>query len=286
MDNRYDFVYLVDVRNGNPNGDPDAGNAPRMNPDTSIGLISDVCIKRKLRNYVQTIKAGEKGYGIYVSEGAVLNAQHELAWDALHPNVDDNQVKTIRRDSAEIAELSNWMRANFFDIRTFGAVMSTGDKPSGQVRGAVQFGFAESIEPITPLEVSITRMAVTTEADAARQGANRTMGRKHIVPYALYRAHGFIQPSEGFTQDDLDLVWTALRNMWDLDRSAARGEMSARRLIAFKHGNRYGNARAADLFDRVTVARASEGTARSYADYNVAVNADEMPSGVELLDLI
>ena len=239
IDHRFDFVLLFDVLNGNPNGDPDAGNSPRIDPETGHGLVSDVCLKRKIRNYIclakNDSKGPEKGYDIYVKEKAILNLQHQRAYDALGLKSDEKGAKAS--DNADKARA--WMCQTFFDVRMFGAVMSTGVN-CGQVRGPVQFAFARSVDTIAALEQSITRMAVTTEREAAAQeGGNRTMGRKEIVPYALYVAHGFISPhfaaDTGFSKDDLDLLWQALKMMFEHDRSAARGEMATRELIVFEH---------------------------------------------------
>jgi CRISPR-associated protein Csd2 len=304
--NRYDFVFFFDVTNGNPNGDPDAGNLPRVDPETNCGLVSDVCLKRKVRNYVALAKDQAAGHEIYVSERAILNLQNKKAWDAVMPEVTKaEELKKLPKDETKARELTAWMCANFFDVRTFGAVMSTGVN-CGQVRGPVQFTFARSVEPIMPLEISITRMAATTEKDAEEKGDIRTMGRKHIVPYGLYRAHGFISAplaqgskGTGFSEDDLALLWEALGNMFDHDRSAARGEMSKRRLVVFKHENRMGNAPAHSLFDRVTVERVYNGEAlpvgdqrthnyppaRAFGDYAVNVESANLPAGVEILDL-
>ena len=308
LQNRYDFVFFFDVQNGNPNGDPDAGNLPRMDPETSQGLVSDVSIKRKIRNYVTDAKGGELGQAIYVRENSILNEQHRLAYQVVRK--DDKKVVDAKKLSpqtdAEAADLRAWMCANFFDVRTFGAVMSTGIN-CGQVRGPLQFAFGRSIEPIMPLEISITRMAATNEAEKKKQNEgedgrsdNRTMGRKHIVPYGLYRVHGFVNAKlaeqTGFTEEDLALVWKALSDMYDLDRSAARGEMSARRLIAFKHDSTLGNAQAHKLFDRITVNRVLEGSsvpvgdkrmhnwppARAFTDYAVMIDEADMPSGVTI----
>ena len=306
--NRYDFVYLFDVTDGNPNGDPDAGNLPRLDPETNQGLVSDVCLKRKIRNYVGMTKSDAPGHEIFVAERAILERQQKRAWDAVLPEASDKEREKLPREEQKARELSRWMCANFYDVRTFGAVMSTKGANCGQVRGPVQFTFARSIEPILPLEISITRMAATTEADAESKGDIRTMGRKHIVPYGLYRAHGYVSASlagderkgTGFSEDDLDLLWTALEQMFDHDRSAARGEMAARRLILFKHGSPLGNAAAHRLFERVAVKRVCDGEeyepgerrahnlppARAYADYVVHVDAGNLPSGVEIVDRI
>lgn len=289
INNRYEFVYLFDVLNGNPNGDPDAGNLPRLDPETNRGLVTDVCLKRKIRNYVALEKTnGDKepasGYHIYMQEKAILNDQHGKAYEALGIK---SESKKLPKDESKANELTRWMCKNFFDIRAFGAVMTT-DVNCGQVRGPIQMAFASSIDPIVPLEVSITRMAVTNEKDKDKE---RTMGRKHIVPYGLYRAHGFISAKlaerTGFSEEDLDLVWRSLVNMFEHDRSAARGEMAARKLIVFKHENTMGDAPAHVLFDSVKVER-SEGEAdtpaRSFSDYQVTVDKNAVPAGVEVIE--
>ncbi|MTJ82827.1 MAG: type I-C CRISPR-associated protein Cas7/Csd2 [Telmatospirillum sp.] len=311
---RHDFVVLFDVANGNPNGDPDAGNMPRLDPETNHGLVSDVSLKRKVRNYVELAKGEDSGFHIYVREGAILNDQHRKAYAALRP--DDAKVakdKALNPQSdAEAQKLRAFMCENFFDVRTFGAVMSTGIN-CGQVRGPVQFSFAQSVEPIVPLEISITRMAATSEKEKAAQQdggdangrtENRTMGRKHIVPYGLYRAHGFVSAKlserTGFSEADLDLLWDAIGNMFEHDRSAARGEMAVRKLIVFKHETALGNAPAHALFDRVTVGRNIDGEfrtlndpaidnrppARGFADYQVRIDRENLPAGVEIVERI
>ncbi len=295
LQNRYDFVLFFDVANGNPNGDPDAGNLPRMDPETSQGLVSDVALKRKIRNYVAAAHEGEAGHGIYMTERAVLNNTHKLAYEALGLKP---VAKKLPKKDEEAAQLTRWMCDNFFDIRTFGAVMTT-EINAGQVRGPVQISFARSEEPILPLEISITRSSVTNEKDRDKE---RTMGRKHIVPYGLYHAHGFINAKlaekTGFSESDLDTLWTALRNMFDLDRSAARGEMAARRLIAFKHDSALGNAQAHKLFDRVTVSRVSGGDtipvgdprthnlppARAFSDYRIELDDRDLPDGITIVE--
>ena len=310
INHRYDFVYLFDVNNGNPNGDPDAGNLPRLDPETNQGLVTDVCLKRKIRNFVELAKGDESGYAIYVQEGALLNEQHREAYRDVRPN--DKKVESSKKLSPknddEMKALRCFMCEKFFDVRTFGAVMSTGIN-CGQVRGPVQVTFARSIEPIVPLEVSITRMAATTEKEKAERekvneasegderSEHRTMGRKHIVPYGLYRAHGFVSAKlaerTGFSPDDLEVLWIALTQMFEHDHSAARGEMVARRLIAFKHASALGNASAHRLFERVSVQRTeasgSEGIlppARSFSDYSVELDLDDMPTNVEATELI
>ncbi|MCE8011867.1 type I-C CRISPR-associated protein Cas7/Csd2 [Halomonas daqingensis] len=280
--NRYEFVLLFDVTNGNPNGDPDAGNLPRLDPETNQGLVTDVCLKRKIRNYVALEKEEEAGYAIYMQEKSVLNNQHKKAYDALDIKP---EPKKLPKEVEKARALTEWMCRNFFDVRTFGAVMTT-EVNSGQVRGPVQMAFASSIDPVVPMEVSITRMAVTNERDLEKE---RTMGRKHIIPYGLYRAHGYISAKlaerTGFSNDDLELLWRALVNMFEHDRSAARGEMSARKLIVFKHDNPMGNAPAHLLFDSVKVERVEgeENTpARHYSDYRVSVDAEALPAGVSV----
>jgi CRISPR-associated protein Csd2 len=288
---RYEFVYLFDVSNGNPNGDPDAGNLPRLDPETNQGLVTDVCLKRKVRNLVQMEKDGKPPFEIYMAERGILNNQHKRAYEALGISYEKKEdYKRLPKDEQKSRELTAWMCANFYDIRTFGAVMSTGYN-AGQVRGPVQLAFARSIESVVPLEVSITRMAATTEEDAAAKGDIRTMGRKHIIPYGLYRAHGFVSAKlaerTGFSDGDLELFWYALQTMLDHDRSAARGEMAARRLIVFRHESALGNAPAHKLFDLVTVERRDKdepAPARRYGDYEVSVGTP--PSGVEVLELI
>jgi CRISPR-associated protein Csd2 len=309
--NRYDFVLLFDVTRGNPNGDPDAGNMPRIDPETNFGLVSDVSLKRKVRNYVEFAHAGEEGRHIYVQDGAILNDKHRQAYKALRPGDAkvEKDAKLNPKDDAEAKKLNEFMCRNFFDVRTFGAVMSTGVN-CGQVRGPVQVAFAQSIEPIVPQEISITRMAATNEAekkqkaegdDSSDRTDNRTMGRKHIVPYALYRAHGFISAKlaerTGFGDDDLELLFTALASMFEHDHSAARGEMASRRLVVFKHACALGNAPAHALFERVRVGRNIDGEfrnaddrgignappARKYSDYVVAIDRAELP-GVEIIE--
>jgi len=288
--NRYEFVYLFDVTNGNPNGDPDAGNLPRLDPETNRGLVTDVSLKRKIRNYVALEKEKAAGYAIYMQEKAVLNEQHRLGREAVGLTKESKEeLKKLPKEEAKAREITEWMCANFFDVRSFGAVMTTGIN-AGQVRGPVQIAFANSVEPVVPLEISITRMAVTTTEEAEKQsGDNRTMGRKHILPYGLYRMHGFISAKlaekTGFSEDDLELLWRALINMFEHDRSAARGEMAARKLIVFKHENAMGNAPAHQLFDLVQIKRVgngSEAPARKFSDYEVIIDESSLPAGVSL----
>ena len=286
--NRYEFVILFDVENGNPNGDPDAGNMPRVDPETGLGLVTDVCLKRKIRNYVETVKEDAAGYRIYVKDGVPLNRSDAEAYKAL--DVDEKTAKEKKKADPELdRKIRDWMCANFYDIRTFGAVMTTFVKAAlncGQVRGPVQLGFARSVEPIVPQEVTITRVAITTEADAEKKGTE--MGRKHIVPYALYRAEGYVsanlaRKTTGFSEDDLKLLWTAILNMFENDHSAARGKMAVRELIVFRHDSELGNAPAYKLFDAVQVTRAASsapGPARSFADYQITVEEGAIPAGV------
>ena len=307
LSNRYDFVLLFDVKDGNPNGDPDAGNLPRLDAETGHGLVTDVSLKRKIRNFVTMTRdqdvrdpqPGEKRFEIYVREKAILNQQNQRAYSALKLDVgpvesatDDVLEKKATKDKKrkgggeDVNKARDWMCLNFFDVRAFGAVMSTGVN-CGQVRGPVQMTFARSVDPIIAQEHSITRMAVATEAEAEKQsGDNRTMGRKFTVPYGLYMAHGFVSSflagQTGFDEDDLELLWQALTQMFEHDRSAARGEMTTRGLYVFRHASELGNAPAHTLFERIHVTRTTD-VPRSFADYEVFVNDTEMPSGVTLL---
>lgn len=283
--NRYEFVLLFDVENGNPNGDPDAGNMPRIDAETGLGLVTDVCLKRKIRNYVDIAKNEAEGYDIYVREGEVLNTQHRKAYKFIgsEPNTKE---KKLPKDKKDAKEVTSFMCRHFYDIRAFGAVMTT-EVNCGQVRGPVQINFARSMDPIVQQEVTITRMAVTSEKDAEKK--DREMGRKHIVPYALYRAEGFVSANlaekSGFTSEDLELLWEALVNMFDHDRSAARGKMATRKLIIFEHETALGNAPAHKLFDLVTLSRKDLTLSpRAYGDYEVAVNAAGVPAGVRLIE--
>lgn len=286
--NRYEFVFLFDVENGNPNGDPDAGNMPRVDPETNFGLVTDVCLKRKIRNYVELARGGSAPYEIYVKEKAILNNENERAYTS-NPDIERPPAKKLPKKIEEAQRITRWMCENFFDIRAFGAVMTT-DVNCGQVRGPVQINFARSVEPILPLEVSITRMAVTNERDAEKE---RTIGRKHIVPYALYRAEGYVSAKlaekTSFTGEDLQLLWDALINMFDHDHSAARGKMNSRCLFVFKHESALGNAPAHKLFDLIKVERKAEngsGPARSFSDYEVQVARDSVPKGVTLQEAL
>jgi CRISPR-associated protein Csd2 len=302
---RHEFVLYFDVVNGNPNGDPDAGNLPRLDPETSHGLVSDVALKRKIRNYVALARPDMPGHEIYMREGATLNLEHKRAWDAVLPEITkSDEMRKLPKDVAKAQYITRWMCSNFWDIRTFGAVMTTGVN-AGQVRGPVQITFATSVEPILPLEVSITRLAATTEKDFEEKGG-RTMGRKHIIPYGLYRAHGFVSAplashsskGTGFSENDLELLFEALGSMFEHDRSSARGEMTTRKLVVFRHASMLGNAHAHNLFARVRTWRVRNGArhvigdqlpydwpaARSFGDYAITVERDGLPNGVEVLE--
>lgn len=282
IQNRYEFVVLFDVENGNPNGDPDAGNMPRVDAETNFGIITDVCIKRKIRNYVETVKNDSTGYKIYVKNDEPLNSKHKAAYKELNL-----EGKSKNKDDKEKAK--NFMCQNFFDIRTFGAVMTTGDHNCGQVRGPVQLNFGRSIDPIAQSEITITRQAITTEKDFTEKGKETEMGRKHIVPYGLYRTEGYISANlaeqTGFSGEDLNLLFEAVENMFEHDRSAARGKMAVRKLIVFKHESKLGNSQAHKLFDLIKVERKDKSKpAREYSDYEVTVNRENCPQGVELID--
>lgn len=286
--NRYEFVILFDVENGNPNGDPDAGNMPRVDPETGLGLVTDVCLKRKIRNYVETVKEDATGYRIYIKDGVPLNRSDAEAYAAL--DVTEKTVKAKKKENPDLdRNIRDWMCANFYDIRTFGAVMTTFVKAAlncGQVRGPVQMGFARSVEPVVPQEVTITRVAITTEADAENKGTE--MGRKYIVPYGLYHCEGYIsanlaRKTTGFSEKDLELLWEAILNLFEHDHSAARGKMAVRELIIFKHDSELGCAPAHKLFDTVKVTRTHPEDitpARSYQDYVVTVDEAALPEGV------
>ncbi len=287
IQNRYDFVLLFDVKDGNPNGDPDAGNLPRMDAETGRGLVTDVSLKRKVRNFVGLVKGEQPPFEIYVKEKAVLNNQHKRAYVGIGKaellEGDDKK----RKGGDAVDEARQWMCRNFYDVRTFGAVMSTGIN-CGQVRGPIQLTFARSVDPIVALEHSITRMAVATEAEAEKQsGDNRTMGRKFTVPYGLYAAHGFVSSflakQTGFDENDLELLWQALAQMFEHDRSAARGEMSTRGLYVFKHDSELGNAPAHKLFELIQAKKNTEEPARDFSDYTVTIDESNTPAGVSLL---
>ena len=290
--NRYEFSVLFDVENGNPNGDPDAGNMPRIDTETGYGIVTDVCLKRKIRNCIETMCEDKTGYKIYIKEGVPLNSSDKTAFQAF--NVDEKDIKNLKKNNPDIDnKICKFMCDNFFDIRTFGAVMTTFVKAAlncGQVRGPVQLGFARSIDPIVTQEVTITRVAITTEKDADTKSTE--MGRKYIVPYALYRVDGYISANlarkvTGFNEDDLALLWQAIINMFEYDHSAARGNMAVRKLIVFKHDSELGNAPAYKLFDTIHVAKKAEVIApRSYTDYDVVVDYDKVPEGVTCTEMI
>jgi len=293
---RHDFVLLFDVQDGNPNGDPDAGNLPRVDPETMQGLVSDVCLKRKIRNFVDTARGEDLRYKIYVEHRGILNRQHERAYEA-----EGLETTGTKQDRESIDTARRWMCENFFDVRTFGAVMTTGVN-CGQVRGPVQLTFSRSIDPIIPMDVSITRVAVTREEDAVRfvetgegegetRGKETEMGRKALVPYGLYLGHGFVNPTlaedTGFDEKDLELLWDALRRMWDLDRSASRGMMACRGLYVFSHEDPLGNAPAHELFDLVTVGkRDKQRVPRSFEAYRVSIEEGGLPDGVTLTRIV
>lgn len=301
LKNRYDFLLLFDVKDGNPNGDPDAGNLPRVDAETGQGLVTDVCLKRKVRNYVQLVKTGVEGYDIFVKEKAILNKQIEKAYADLgidlaktpaKPDDGKKRNKEGQGQGSEVQSARDKMCNDYFDIRTFGAVMSTGAN-AGQVRGPVQLTFARSVDPIVTSEHSITRMAVATEAEAEKQsGDNRTMGRKNTVPYGLYAAYGFVSPAlaaqTGFSEEDLELLWKALTDMFEHDHSAARGMMATQKLIIFKHDSALGNAPSHKLFELVEIAKKPDvAVPRKFSDYEVTDVNDirgKLPSGVEVIE--
>lgn len=287
MNHRYDFVYLFDCKDGNPNGDPDAANAPRIDPQDMHGLVSDVCLKRKVRNFVLLAREAAPGFGIFVQQGSVLNESIAKAHKDLGHDVDPKSDKK-KATREQVGSARAEMCRRFYDVRTFGAVMSTGAN-AGQVRGPVQISFSRSLDPILPLDLSVTRMAVTEAKEA--DSPNQTMGRKNLIPYGLYRCHGFISGhlarETGFSEADLDLFWQSLTQMFDHDRSASRGMMAPQKLLVFKHQTPLGNAPAHRLFERVSVRRRTGvDVARSFSDYEVAVNRDGLPPGIEMLDLL
>ena len=290
LKNRYEFVYLFDVENGNPNGDPDAGNLPRVDPETNHGIVTDVCLKRKVRNYVEIVKKGESPFEIYVREKAVLIHAHERAHKAIGA-ADSGDTKR-KGTGDEVERARQWMCKNFYDVRTFGAVMSLGVN-CGQVRGPIQINFGQSVDAVVPREITITRMAVATEREAeSQQGDNRTMGKKNIIPYGLYRTEGYISAhlaaQTGFSEEDLALFWEALINMFEHDHSAARGKMAARKLYVFKHETPLGNAPSHALFDLIGVkSKNRDGVPpRAFTDYEITVNKDKKPGKVELIEML
>lgn len=287
--NRYEFVILFDVENGNPNGDPDAGNLPRIDPESGYGIVTDVCIKRKIRNYVETVKEDSEGYKIYIKEDVPLNRSDSTAYDYL--GTDDKGIKDLKKKDPEVdRKIRDFMCRNFFDIRTFGAVMTTFVKAAlncGQVRGPVQLGFSRSIDPIVSQEVTTTRVAITTEKDA--ESKSTEMGRKNIVPYALYRTEGYISANlarkvTGFSEEDLELLWEAIINMFEIDHSAARGKMAVRELIVFKHSKELGDCPAYKLFDAVEVRKHDDvDYPRKYGDYTISIHEEQIPETVEVI---
>lgn len=284
--NRYEFAIIFDVENGNPNGDPDAGNMPRIDPETGYGIVTDVCVKRKIRNYVDVVKEGEQGYDIYIKSGTPLQTKDNKAFE--YHNVDKAQIKKMKKDNPDLdIKLRDFMCSNFYDIRTFGAVMTTFVKESlncGQVRGPVQLSFARSVDPIFPQEITITRCAITTEADAEKN--TNTMGNKFIVPYGLYVAEGYVSANlarkvTGFSEDDLELLWNSIINMFEFDHAAARGKMAVRKLVIFKHDSELGNVPSYKLFDAIKIKRKEDvKVARSYDDYEVRIDESEIPHSV------
>lgn len=290
--NRYEFVVLFDVENGNPNGDPDAGNLPRIDPESGYGIVTDVCMKRKIRNYIETCKEDAEGYKIYIKEDVPLNRSDLMAYESLNTN--EKEIKELKKNDPEVdKKIRDFMCKNFFDIRTFGAVMTTFIKAAlncGQVRGPVQLGFARSIDPIVSQEVTITRVAITTEKDAENKSTE--MGRKSIVPYALYRLEGYISANlarkvTGFSEEDLELLWEAIINMFEIDHSAARGKMAVRKLIVFKHRKELGDCPAYKLFDAVEVHKKEDVVyPRQYKDYTITIQKEQIPDSVEISEKI
>lgn len=281
LKNRYEFVMLFDVENGNPNGDPDAGNMPRVDAETSIGIVTDVCLKRKIRNYVEATQEGKPGYNILIKNDRALNTKFTEAYEAC-----GLKQKQKGKDSSAVSEARDYICRNYFDVRTFGAVMSTGDDPCGIVRGPVQINFARSIDPVLPQEITITRLALTTEAEMADK--ENTMGKKSFIPYGLYRAEGYVSAllagKTGFSEEDLELLWDSIENMFEIDHSAARGKLCMRKLYIFRHDSALGNAPSHLLFDKIAVARKADAeVARKFGDYTVTVDRD-MPEGVELIE--
>ena len=287
IQNRYDFIILFDVENGNPNGDPDADNMPRIDPETGLGLVTDVCLKRKIRNYVETVKEDESRHKIYIKEGIPLNKSDKSAYIAL--GIDEKKVKDAKKENPSLdVQVRDFMCKNYYDIRTFGAVMTTFVKDSlncGQVRGPVQLSFARSIDPVVQQEVTITRVAITTEKDA--ENKTTEMGHKFIVPYGLYQAEGYVsanlaRKSTGFSEADLELLWEAIINMFEHDHSAARGKMAVRELIVFRHDSELGNAPSYKLFGLVSAAKKEEKAPRCYSDYEVTIDEARLPEGVTI----
>lgn len=293
IENRYEFVVLFEVENGNPNGDPDAGNMPRIDPETGLGIVTDVCLKRKIRNYVETVKEDSEGYRIYIKDGIPLNRSDQEAYTYI--DADEKSIAKFKKEEKDQKDelIRDFMCSNFYDIRTFGAVLTTFVKAKlncGQVRGPVQMGFARSIDPIVQQEITITRVAITTEEDALKKETE--MGRKHIIPYALYRVEGYIsanlaRTSTGFSNDDLELLWESIINMFEHDRSSARGNMNVRELIVFKHSNELGDCPAYKLFETINIERKNKNApARSYSDYEITIDESSIPKNVEITRMI
>lgn len=290
--NRYDFMVLFDVENGNPNGDPDAGNMPRVDAETGYGIITDVCLKRKIRNYVEAACEDKEGYRIYIKDNVPLERSDKEAYKYL--GIEEGKAKELKKNDQDAdLKIRNFMCRNFFDIRTFGAVMTTFVKAAlncGQVRGPVQFGFARSIDRVLPQEITITRVAITTEKDAQKK--NTEIGRKFIIPYALYKVEGYVSANlarkvTGFSEADLQLLWKAIINMFECDRTAARGNMAVRELIVFKHDSELGEAPAYRLFDTIKITRNNqEAPARAYSDYTITIDEDKIPAGVTMKRMI
>lgn len=286
IENRYEFVMLFDVENGNPNGDPDAGNLPRVDSETAHGIVTDVCLKRKIRNFVEIYKEGEPSYNILMKSDRSLNSKFTAAYDAC-----GLEKKNNGKNPDDVEKARKYMCENYFDVRTFGAVMSTGDDPCGIVRGPVQINFAKSLDPVFEQDITITRQAITTDADFNDKGKRTEMGKKHYVPYGLYRAEGYVsamlaQKVTGFSEDDLELLWTAIINMFEHDRSAARGKMCMRKLYVFKHSNALGNCPAHILTDKISCTftpTEEKRVPRSFSDYVITVDKN-MPEGVELIE--
>ena len=286
IENRYEFVMLFDVENGNPNGDPDAGNLPRVDSETAHGIVTDVCLKRKIRNFVEIYKYGEPSYNILMKSDRSLNSKFTAAYDAC-----GLEKKNKGKNPDDVEKARKYMCDNYYDVRTFGAVMSTGDDPCGIVRGPVQINFAKSLDPVFEQDITITRQAITTDADFNDKGKRTEMGKKHYVPYGLYRAEGYVsamlaQKVTGFSEDDLELLWTAIINMFEHDRSAARGKMCMRKLYVFKHSNALGNCPAHILTDKISCTFTptdDKRVPRSFSDYVITVDRN-MPEGVELIE--
>ena len=290
--NRYDFMVLFDVENGNPNGDPDAGNMPRVDAESGYGIVTDVCLKRKIRNYIEAACEDKSGYRIYVKDNVPLERSDKEAYADL--GIDEGKAKELKKNDPEAdLKIRNFMCRNFFDIRTFGAVMTTFVKAAlncGQVRGPVQFGFARSVEPVLPQEITITRVAITTEKDALNKKTE--IGRKFVIPYALYKVEGYVSANlarkvTGFSEEDLQLLWKAIINMFECDRAAARGNMAVRELIVFKHDSELGEAPAYRLFDTIKITRNNqEAPARAYSDYTITIDEYKIPAGVTMKRMI